>query len=127
MPTVQITNAGVNLIRDALRGVVASDQIKYVAIGTGSTAPTAGDTQLQAETFRKAMTSTSNGANPGEGLFTMALSPQDAVGTAIAEVGWFGGPSASATPGSGVLLGRALYSHNKTGKESLNLQFDLTV
>lgn len=125
MATATLTNAGLNLLRDARRGLVTDISVKYVAVGTGSTAPAATDTQLQTEVFRKALTSSSNGAAAGEGIFTLYLSPQDVVGTAIAEVGWFAGSSASGTANSGVLIARGLYSHTKTANESVNIPFDL--
>lgn len=125
MATATLTNAGKNLLRDARRGLVTDISIKYVAVGTSSTAPAATDTQLGAEVFRKALTSSSNGAPAGEGVFTLYLSPQDVVGTAIAEVGWFAGSSASGTANSGVLIARGLYSHTKTNQESINIPFTL--
>lgn len=124
MPTVTLTDAGRNLKRDARRGLVTDVSIHYVAVGTSSTAPTTGDTQLGAEVFRKALTSSANGAGAGEGVYTLYLSPQDVVGTAIAEVGWFAGSGATGTANSGVLIGRALYSHTKTATESINISFD---
>lgn len=127
MATATVTNAGLNLLRDSMRGVLNNTQILYVAVGTGSTAPAATDTQLQTEVFRKALTSSSNGAAAGEGVFTLYLSPQDVVGTAIAEVGWFAGSSATGTTNSGVLVARALYSHTKTANESINVAFDITL
>ena len=125
MATATVTNAGINLLRDSMRGVLSNTQILYVAVGTGSTAPAATDTQLQTEVFRKALTSSANGAAAGEGIFTLYLSPQDVVGTAIAEVGWFAGSSASGTANSGVLIARVLYSHTKTANESVNDVLDL--
>ena len=127
MPAAIVTNAGVNLLRDSLRGVVATTEILYVAVGTGSTAPAATDTQLQAEVFRKALTTDSNGAAAGEGLFTLYLSPQDANTVAIGEVGWFAGSGANGTANSGVLIARGLYSHTKVATESINVTFDLTL
>src|SRR5258708_6888219 len=62
--TYTLTNAGHNLFRDASKGA-ANPKISYVALGTGSTAPTTGDTKLQAEVYRKAISSYTNGANPG--------------------------------------------------------------
>ena len=125
MPAVTITNAGLNLFRDARRGLVTDTSIKYIAVGTSSTTPAATDTQLGAEVFRKALTSSANGAAAGEGLYTVYLSPQDAIGVAIAEVGWFAGSSASGTANSGVLIARVLYSHTKTANESVNDVLDL--
>ncbi len=127
MATATPTNAWANLLRDSARGLATNTQILYVAIGTGSAAPAATDTQLAAEVFRKALTISGNGAAAGEGLFTLYLSPQDANGVAIAEVGWFAGPAASATPNSGVLVARGLYSHTKQPNESINVSFDLVL
>ena len=124
MATATLTNAGLNLLRDVRRGVLTDLGIKYIAVGTGSTAPAATDTQLQTEVFRKALTSSANGATAGEGVYTLYLSPQDVVGTAIAEVVWFAGSGATGTANSGVLIGRALYSHTKTATESINISFD---
>lgn len=127
MATATVTNAGINLLRDGMRGIATNTQILYVAVGTSSTAPAASDTTLGAEVFRKALTSSANGASAGEGVFTLYLSPQDVVGTAIAEVGWFAGSSASGTANSGVLVARGLYSHTKTSSESINVSFDITL
>jgi hypothetical protein len=126
MPTATLTDAGKNMVRDALRNFVDT-RVRYVAIGASSAAPSAGDTALGAEVFRKAMTSSANGATSGEAIFTLYLSPQDAVGVGIQEVGWFGGAGASATPGSGVLLARGLYVHAKTDHESIVTSFDIDI
>jgi len=112
-------------MRDARRGLLGDVVIKYVAIGTSSTAPAAGQTALGAETFRKALT-TSGSPSAGVGLFTLYLAPGDAVGTGIQEVGWFAGIGATATPGSGVMVARGLYVHTKTAGESIQVDFTLT-
>jgi hypothetical protein len=125
MATATLTDAGRNLIRDARRGVVTDVEIKYVAIGTSSTAPSASDTALGAETFRKALT-TDSSPGTGQGLFTLYLAPGDAVGTGIQEVGWFAGAGAGAGAGSGVLVARGLYAHSKTASESIQVDFTLT-
>jgi hypothetical protein len=122
--TLTKTTAGRNLLRDSNSGA-NNDLIKCFAIGTGSTAPSSGDTALTAEVFRKAITSYVNGAD-GEVLVNVYLAPSDAVGVVIAEIGVFGGNSASSLANSGVLLARGLYSHTKTNVESIVLQFDLT-
>lgn len=125
MSAITITNAGRNLIRDGEKGST-NPKILYFAIGTNNTAPTASDTKLGAEVFRKAISSYTNGVSTGEILANCYLAPSDAIGVAIAEVGVFGGSSASSTANSGVLLARGLYSHTKTGLESITLQLDLT-
>lgn len=124
MATATLTTAGKNLIRDARRGLVTDIKIKYVAIGTSNTAPSAGQTALLAETFRKALTSSGSPTN-AEGLFTLYLAPGDAVGTGIQEVGWFAGAAAGAGAGSGVMVARGLYSHTKTASESIQVDFTL--
>lgn len=125
MATATLTDAGRSLIRDARRGLLSDVAIKYVAIGTNSTAPAAGQTALLAETFRKALTLSSSGG-AGIGIFTLYLAPGDAVGTGIQEVGWFAGVGATATPGSGVMVARGLYAHTKTAAESIQVDFTLT-
>ena len=127
MAAITITTNGLNMIRDAMQGANSS-LIKYVALGSSNVAPTASDSQLGAETFRKAVTSYSNGVNPGEILINMYLAPGDAIGDDIEEVGFFGGATASSLANSGVLLAHGLYSHNpKANTESIQFQLDFTV
>lgn len=130
MPTTMTTtNTYANLVQAAqlaqaanTPGATPVDIAPYwVAIGTGTTAPAATDTGLVAEVFRKAVTSVAAGASPGELIITMYLGPTDSVGTVIGEVGVFAGATASATAGSGVLMGRALYSHTHTNAESISI------
>lgn len=131
MTAVTVTNAGLNLLRDAqvgaLTGTLVDARIYYVAVGTSSTSPTASDTQLGAEVFRKAMTSYADGASAGEGIFTLYLSPADAVGVAIAEVGWFAGSGAGPGANTGVMVARVLYSHTKLNTESIQMTLDSTL
>lgn len=120
-----ITTAGLNLLRDAMSGA-QSALISYVALGSSSTTPTVGDTQLNAETFRKKVTSYTNGTT-GEVLINMYLAPTDAVGNDIEEVGFFGGNATSAS-NSGVLLAHGLYTHNpKSSTESIQFTLDFTI
>lgn len=127
MPTFPITKttAWLNLTRDGDSGA-NNPKITYVALGNGTTAPTAGDTQLASETFRKAVTSYTNGGT-GELLVSMYLGPSDLVGGDIEEVGFFGGSSATTTPNSGILLARGLWSHpSKSNSESITFTLDDT-
>lgn len=127
MPTIALTKTTgwLNLTRDGYAGF-DNPKLTYVAIGSGTNAPTSGDTQLQTETFRKATTTFTTGAD-GELLVGLFLGPSDAVGFDIEEVGVFGGSSATTTPNSGVLVARGLWSHpSKSGSESINLTMDLT-
>lgn len=124
MSSITITDAGLNLFRDGASGA-NSPIITYIAIGTGNSTPSASQTKLDAEVFRKAIASYTNGANTGEILVNGIIGAGDAVGVVIAEVAFFGGSAASATTNSGVMVARGLYSHTK-GNETLQLQADIT-
>jgi hypothetical protein len=120
---MQITNVGLNLLRDGKSGA-NNPKITYFALGTGSSTPGASNTALDTEVFRKAVTTFTNGST-GEILIALYLSPTDAVGINIAEVGLFGGSAASLTPGTGVLYARGLYSHpSKANTESIQFTLD---
>lgn len=117
-----ITNAGLNLVRDGLIGAKTDTAIHYVALGTGTTAPAVTDTQLGAEVFRKAVTSQVAGASAGQAVTTLYVSPGDAAGVVIGEIGWFAGASATSAANSGVMVARVLYSHTHTNLESIQVQ-----
>ncbi len=112
-----LTLAWFNAVVDAMKGDVTDLKIKYIAVGTGETAPTEDDTQLEAEVFRKAVTSQ---LSPGDGVLQtlVYLAPNDA-NAAIREVGWFAGATATAAANSGILVGRLLWSHDKDASESI--------
>jgi hypothetical protein len=125
MPVVTLTlaNTGHNLLRDGISGA-DNPSPKYFAVGTGSSTPTASQAKLDTEVFRKAISSFTNGASVGEVLINCYLAATDAVGVSITEVAVFGGSSASSSANTGKMLGRALWSHTKTGLESVTLQLD---
>ena len=124
--TVLVTNVGHNLLRDGLSGA-NNPKISYVALGTSSTAPSVNDTRLGAEVYRKKVASYTPG-NTGEVFINGYFAPGDAVGVSIAEIGFFGGSSATSSPNSGVLLARGLYTHaSKTGVESIQAQLDFSL
>src|SRR5579872_4868926 len=117
MTAITKTNAGLNLFRDGEAGA-NNPQITYVALGNSTTTPTAGDTTLGNETFRKQVTTYTNGAT-GEILITMYLGPNDDIGADVEEVGFFGGSTASSQPNSGILVAHGLWTHSpKTALES---------
>ena len=116
-----ITTVGLNLIRNALAGTLATitdAEVRYIAVGDDNTAPALTDTVLGNEVFRKARTSYTVGA----GLLTTIwyIAPAEAVG-AIEEMGWFCGPTATAAADSGSMLSRVLYSRVKTNLESIKV------
>jgi hypothetical protein len=57
-----------------------------------------------------------------KGLLKSILSPSEIVGAASTEVGMFGGPTATSTPGSGVLIFYGLYTHTHTNQERIQVQ-----
>ena len=125
MTAITKTTAGINLMRDSWGGL-QSPIITYIAVGSSNTAPTAGDTQLNAETFRKKVVSYTQGAN-GELLVSAYLSPTDAVGLDIEEVGVFAG-AATSSANTGVLVAHGLYSHNpKLNTESIQITLDAII
>lgn len=128
MPIIAMTKTTewANLMRDGISGA-DNPKATYVAIGSGTNAPTSGDTQLQTETFRKAVTSYTTGGT-GELFISVFLGPSDAVGFDIEEVALYGGSSATTTPNSGRMIARGLWSHpGKSGSESITLTLDASV
>lgn len=112
-----ITDAWKNHLRDGYRGLESDFEIKYMMVGTGTTAPDAGDTQLDAEVFRKQVTKQTAGA-VGILTTTVFLAPGEA-NLAIKEVGWAGGPDATGAPDSGVLVARIAWDHDKNSSQSV--------
>jgi len=125
MPIATVTDAGRNLYRDGSKGT-QNPIIKYVALGSSSTTPVAGDTKLGAEIFRKAVTSYTNGVT-GEVFINMYLSQNDIPNVPISEIGFIGGATAKATPNTGVLLARGLYSHTHAATESITFVLDFQI
>ena len=121
-----ITNDGRALFRNGTDGA-DNPLISYVALGTSSTTPTVNDHTLGHETYRKAVTSYTNGSAPGEVLVDMFLGDNDAVGLTTLEVGVFGGKTATSSANTGVLVAHGLYTmSSKTNLQSFLFQFDLT-
>lgn len=124
--TLTLTNDGRNYLRDLLIGADSANTI-YVAVGSGTSTPTATQHTLDSETFRKIITSKTTGVAVGEGLINCILLDSDAVGANIQEVGAFCGNTATSSSNTGKMLGRALWAHNpKLATESLQLQLDYT-
>ena len=116
-----ITSAGKNLLAESLRNGSLDAEIKFISIGSDNTAPSAGDTTLGNETFRKAVTSQTAGGSVGVTITNLYVAPEEAVGT-IEEIGFFSGSSASSTTDSGTLFARVLYSRTKTAVESIQIE-----
>lgn len=106
-----VTTAGRNLIRDLLHWASAADDprpsgLTYFAVGTGSTAPAAGDVQLGAEVARDVFTQRTKATGQLEIKFYLAST--QANGSTLREAGLFGN-GATAAANSGSLYARALH------------------
>lgn len=119
-----ITDVGLDMIAQAMRDG-SSIEIKYIALGSGTTVPAATDTALVTEQFRKVVTQQlANGT--GDTKTICYIAPYEATSDmfTIQEIGAFAGPEASDTPGSGVMVARWLYNRAKTDLESLQISID---
>lgn len=80
-----VTAAGLNLLRDRLRGVSLIDPLSHIAVGTGNAAAASGDTTLGAEVFRDVYTQVSLGT--ANIVYRYYLGPNDANGVTLREAG----------------------------------------
>jgi hypothetical protein len=114
-----ITTAGRNAIVERLDSSPATGQPSHMAIGTGTNAAAAGDTTLQTELDRNALTSNTASAN----VLTMVGDWAAGDGTgAITEAGVLNAAS------NGTLYSRAVFSViNKAAGDTLSIQWTYTL
>ncbi len=119
-----VVSTGKGLVGDLLLDV-ESVGLTYHAIGTGTTAPAAGDTALDTEAARKLWTSkTRTGSVITYSVFYLASE----CAFDIKEVGVFGGSTASGIAESGVLFARLLQSYdNSAGLVDLTFEYELSI
>lgn len=119
IPLVARTMIANNLVATAPDNVM---RIKHVALGTGVTAPAAGDTKLQTETYRNEVASEVNEDNVGyvSGFFTAA----ECNGT-YKEAGLFADSTGVAD--SGILVSHVAINITKANTETLTIDWILTV
>jgi len=116
-----VVTAGKHLIGDMLIDVSGYDTgITYCAVGTGTTAAAAGDTTLETETHREAITSK---FRTGLTLVLMTFFVAADINVYLHEVGLFGHSTASGTPDSGVLFARALLDYDNSGGSPTDATF----
>jgi len=96
-----VVTSGINLARDLLDGTTTI-AVNYLGVGTGTTAVAAGDTTLESEQFRGAITKRTSVS----GAFTMAyyLSSTQGNGNDLTEAGLFD------TSSGGSMFSRVTYS-----------------
>ena len=116
----KITTVGLNMLRDIIGGLIADAEIKYLAWGSDNTAVSAAHTTLVAEFGRKLVTSQAAGA-AGIVTTTTYIAPYEANAPKVEELGWFAGVGATGVADSGIMVGRVLYSRDKTAIESWNV------
>lgn len=117
-----VTNAALDLFSEALRGADVSNlEINWLAVGTGTAtggdAPSATDTQLNNEVFRKVITYQAGGTNR---MTTITVVAPSEANVNITEIGWFGA-NATSTANSGTMIARVAYSRAKNSGESLQI------
>lgn len=111
-------DARVQMLMGEYEGDGTEFEIKYFAFGTGGTTPTADDTQLEAEVYRKQVTRISADG----GVVTSVVSLGAAEGNYnIREIGVFCGPSASAAADSGLMISRVLVQIEKNTNIVINV------
>lgn len=117
--------AGKNAIADALRGTESGSRgiITYCAVGTNTTAPTAADTQLGTELYRKLISVRSWSGNVA--TFQTFFTTAEANGS-LREAGLFG-DDASSIPGSGTLFSKLAINRTKTSGDTLTLNWNITI
>jgi hypothetical protein len=119
-------DAGLNSVMSRLAGtdIPANTKgvITYCAVGTGTNAPAAGNTQLQTEIERKQIAVRTPGTKSAQ--FRAYFNTSEAVG-ALKEIGLFG-DDADGTTNSGTLFARAAIDKTKTDSESLTVDWDIT-
>ena len=120
----QIVTAGKNLLRDFLKGDTLAG-IKYVALGTGTTAVADTDTQLETEVYRTTPTDIAleNGV-----LHLYFFVPSADISGTFTELGLFAN-DATTTFNTGTLFSRTVPSTaiSKTNTQALTIQWDITL
>ena len=115
-----VVTAGKNHIADQLSSAPGQGAMSHMALGTGSTAPAAGDTALGAEIDRNSLTSRTDSGNVVTYVGNWAAG--DATNSAIAEAGIFNAAAA------GTMLARATFTAiNKAAGDTLQVTWTVTI
>ena len=115
----RIMDSILNSMINIFDGITPDLQIKFLAIGTGATAITDTDTQLDTEIFRTQFL-TSNLTGTGEFTTTYAVLDSEAVAT-WEEIGIFSGTGETAALNSGTLVSRILFNFEKTALQEVDI------
>lgn len=116
-----VVNAGLNFYQQRMYSDTAT-KMTHGAVGTGTTAPAAGDTTLQTEVLRKTLTVTTN-PSTGKAHLEFVVDYTEANGNTLTEVGIFNAAS------GGTMLMRKLFASNipKTNDKKITVVVETTI
>ncbi len=119
-----LVTAGLTLLANRIADATPDSDclVTYIGVGTSSTSPSAGNTQLGTEVARKAILSRTNSA--AVAAISTTFNAGDISPTTIEELGLFIGGSASAN--TGTLLARVLDSFAVTSLDSVFVDWRVT-
>ena len=119
-----IPTTGLTLITNNLTSATPTNTMKitHAALGSSTSTPASGDTQLGTETYRNAIASCTNAANVG---YATAYFNQTETSGTYREAGIFS--NASGTANSGVLVSRVSINVTKTNVQKLTVDWTITL
>ena len=115
-----IVNAGLNLIRDFFNGDSPTPP-SHLAIGTGTTAVNAADTELGSEVLRKTI-SKEEKSNAGVIEYFVNISSTEANGNNLSEIGIF-----NASSGGTMILRKTHLAYQKTSSFGVKIVIRHTI
>ena len=120
-----VVDAGLTLLANRLSDATPTSGclVNYIAVGTGTDAPNAADTQLQTENARKAVTSRANDATIA--AISTTFNAGDVPTSTIKELGLFIDGTASAD--TGTLLARVADDFAVTALDSVFVDWRITL
>lgn len=119
----RITDAGLNLIRDALCGLVTDIQLKYIAFGDSSVQIQDDQTKLWNERYRIPFAN-QEATSTGQLKSTVFVPDTDAL-FHIREIGVFAGQQAGSGQDTGIMVSRILFDFDKSNvSEPVSLKFE---
>ena len=117
----RVMDSVLNKLAETLIGVAPNLELKYLALGTGTTAITDSDTALDTEIFRTAESTAPARTALGQIETEFMVLDFEAVAT-IEEIGIFVGSGATGSADSGTLLSRILWHYEKTNREEITFK-----
>jgi hypothetical protein len=116
----RLMDSAINAEIDILRGIAPDQEIKYIAVGTGTTPIANNQTQLANEVFRFIPSNPPTRTATGE-IVTEFVILENEAQIEITEIGIFCGTTATATLNSGNMLSRVLWDFDKRSNIELSI------